>query len=137
MSKQVHVTTSDKSRLFHSTRRCVYQIHRENMLYLIKFFCISALRETRDRIRMCTAHKHTKLKGSKSFLTGSSFFSFFFFPFSFFSNTKLRLYAILSEFCQKYSIYNYYYILIIQLCFEIIRNHNFLVIIHFKLFCKI
>lgn len=44
LSKQVHVTTSDKSRSFRSTRRYLYQIHRENMLYISdKIFLYSGI----------------------------------------------------------------------------------------------
>lgn len=69
------------------------------MSHLIIYFCSPVLREIRGRIRMCTVHKHTKLKGSRlSRVQTQFFFSLFF---DLLSNTKLRLGAIVIRILSK------------------------------------
>lgn len=77
--KQVHLLQSEQCPAFRSIRVVVLiKSPRENMSHLIKFFCSPALREIRGRIRMCTVHKHTKLKGSRLSHLDPVFFFFFF-----------------------------------------------------------
>lgn len=91
------LTTSDCDHAFRSTRRYQWRISWKYMSHRIfSLNRTSMSRETRGAIRICTAHKHTKLKRPDYSTDPVS---------SFYLIQSLHLHATLSKFCQKYSMY--------------------------------
>jgi len=120
------ITTSDPRHAFRSTRRSLDGESRENIslsLFLsLSLFsnCEPMSRETRDAIRICTAHKHIKLKRPDQ----PDLISFIYLM----QSLRYLYDAISFTFCQKYSMYKgreRRYVLIKRICFHEMRIRGF------------